>query len=55
MIRDENWYDAVGKDLWRWEQELAEMARTNTETNKPVELTNGIHTTHELPKVRKQG
>jgi hypothetical protein len=24
VIRDENWWDAVGKDLWRWEQELNE-------------------------------
>lgn len=48
MIRDENWYDAVGKDLWRWEQELAEMERSKAETNKPVELTDGIYKTHEL-------
>lgn len=24
MERDENWWDEVGKDLWRWQQELDE-------------------------------
>ena len=28
MRRDEDWWDASGKDLWRWEQELVAMDKS---------------------------
>ena len=34
MQRDEDWWDAVGKDLWRWEQELKDLEQ---EKQKPVD------------------
>lgn len=53
MRRDEDWWDATGKDLWRWEQELAEMERSKAVTNKPVESTDGVCPTHAVPEVRE--
>ena len=42
MVHDEDWFDAVGKDLWRWEQEL-----------KQQEKDNAIPETPTVPEVRK--
>lgn len=39
-IRDEDWWDAVGKDMWRWQQELdadeAEQKRQQEALDKKV-------------------
>ena len=37
MIRDENWYDAVGKDMWRWEQELKDIEKHGLQKDKNSE------------------
>jgi hypothetical protein len=34
MRRDEDWYDAVGKDLWRWDQELKQIEQEKKEKEK---------------------
>lgn len=42
---DEGWWDAVGKDLWRWQQELDEAeARKQQEDqkSKPIDKDNII-------------
>lgn len=38
MRTDEDWYDAVGKDQWRWEQELKDI-----EKNGLQKAENGEH------------
>ena len=43
MVRDADWWDDVGKDLWRWEQEL-----------KELEKKNEIPQTSSVPEVREQ-
>jgi hypothetical protein len=34
MRRDEDWYDAVGKDQWRWDQELKQIEQDKKENEK---------------------
>jgi hypothetical protein len=34
MRRDEDWYDAVGKDQWRWDQELKQIEQDKKEKEK---------------------
>lgn len=50
MVRDEDWFDAVGKDLWRWEQELKEIEKNELQKKECVPLgrvhnqeSTGIH------------
>ena len=56
MRRDENWFDAVGKNDWRQEQieqrEKDRLAQANVNTNKSVEPSNGISKTSTVSKVR---
>ena len=56
MRRDEDWFDAVGKNDWRQEQieqrEKDRLAQANADTNKSVESTNGICETPAVSKVR---
>ena len=43
MIRDKNWYDAVGKDQSRWEQELKDIEKNGlpkAEKNEHGQLHN---------------
>ena len=47
MIRDENWFDAVGKDDWRVEQ----IEKREEERKK----ANEIPQTHAVPTMREQG
>ena len=54
--RDEDWFDAVGKNDWRQEQieqrEKDRLAQANANSNKLVEPSNGICKTPTVSKVR---
>lgn len=55
MVKDENWWDAVGKDLWRekqFEKEIR-MAESAAASDQFMEPTCGIYTTPSVPQVRK--
>ena len=34
MRRDEDWYDAVGKDQWRWDKELKQIEKEKAQNDK---------------------
>ena len=57
MRRDEDWFDAVGKNDWRQEQiekrEKDRLAQADVNSNKLVEPTNGICETSTVSKVRQ--
>lgn len=57
MRRDEDWFDAVGKNDWRQEQieqrEKDRLAQANANTNKLMESTDGVCPTHAVPEVRE--